>query len=90
MKLFKSTDEKLEALGFKKTEDNKYGVEYERYNTQFKYTHVVHLMHKASGNHIMQSYSREGTTSSGSDVVGLTYKEMRLFTKKMKEAGLVN
>lgn len=85
MSLFKTTDEKLEKLGFTKEEENKFGAIYSRKDEQFGYIQEVALLHKANGNHIMQSYDR---TAECSNVVGLTYKEMKLFTKKMKELRL--
>lgn len=84
---FKSLDQKIADLGFKETKNDKYGIEYERNNGL--YIHRVALLHKANGKHIMQSYDpalydpkRIGNTS-----VGLTYKELTLFAKKMKQAG---
>lgn len=38
MFLFKSIDEKIEEMGFKKINEDKYGVEYERYSEKYKYT----------------------------------------------------
>ena len=56
MFLFKSIDEKIEEMGFKKINEDKYGVEYERYSEKYKYTQRVSILHKASGRHILQSY----------------------------------
>ena len=81
----KTIDDKIEELGFAKVEETKYGALYERYNTQFHYTHVVYIINKASGRHIIQSYDKESSSVDGSLSVGLTYLEMKLFTKKMKQ-----
>lgn len=85
--LFKTVDEKLEEIGFKKIKEDKYGAEYERYNEQFKFTQKLDIMHKLSGNHIVQSYDVNSCTSKGCNMVGLTYKEMKLALAKMKELG---
>lgn len=85
MIFFKSTDEKLEDLGFIKKEDNRHGVIYSRYNEEFKYTQIVSILFKKSGNHILQSYDMTNSTTQFSPVVGLTFKEMKLFLRKMKE-----
>lgn len=95
MKLFKTIDEKLEDLGFKKINDNQYCVVYERDNRlyfdnkQYGYRHVVSLAHKRSGRHIIQSYDPDlfDSNNTGNICVGLTYKELKLFMKKMKKKG---
>ena len=83
MKLFKTIDEKFEEIGFKKVKDDQYAVTYERYNEEFKYTHVIAILHKASGHHIVQSYDKESIDTQ----VGVTYYEMKLACKKMKQKG---
>ena len=85
---FKSLDQKIADLGFKETRNDKYGIEYERNNGC--YIHKVDLMHKASGKHILQSYDPAlcDPENIGSTCVGLTYKELTLFAKKMKRIGL--
>ena len=80
----KTIDDKIEELEFVKVEGSEYGAEYERYNTKYKYTHAVHIIHKSSGKHIIQSYDKESSSVEGSIGVGLTYSEIKLFTKKMK------
>ena len=80
----KSIDEKLSDIGFVKESETKYGAIYTRYNNDFNFTQVVHITHKASGKHILQSYDR----TDGKTVVGLTYYELKLFTKKMARLGL--
>ena len=90
MKLFETVDEKLIDIGFVKTKEDKYGVEYERKNNEYNYTQVVSILHKASGRHILQSYDKDlmDEEKIGNVGVGLTGYEMKLFLKKMKQIGL--
>lgn len=88
MKLFKSVDEKLEDLGFKLVKEDEHGVYYERFNDDFKFTHCVDICRKTNGNHLIQSYDKKILVDHdiyANSVVGLTYKELCLFTKKMKQ-----
>ena len=87
MKLFKTLDDKFEDIGFRKVKDDKYAATYERYNEEFKYTQVLDILHKASGNHIIQSYDKElfDTKMIGNTNVGLTYYETKLALKKMRK-----
>lgn len=88
MKLFKTTDEKLLDLGFKKVRQNDFGAGYERIEPE-GYTHVVDLVQKKSGRHLIQSYSAEDCGPNYTNVgVGLTYREAKLFLRKMREIGL--
>ena len=41
MKLFKTVDEKLAAIGFEKVEEDKYGCSYERKDKKYRYTQKV-------------------------------------------------
>ena len=84
MKLFKSADEKLAEIGFKKIVENKYGIVYARYDKKYKYTQVVDISQISSGYHIIHSYDVD---SKGCSCVGLTAYEMKLFMKKMKQLG---
>ena len=92
MKLFKTVDDKLKDIGFVKTKENKYGIEYEKINVTgtYKYIHKVCILHKNSGKHILQSYDSEliDEKNIGNTCVGLTGYEMKLFLKKMKQMGL--
>lgn len=89
-KIFKSVDDKIAELGFKKVKDDCFMVAYER-DIKFKgkksYTQSVDICHKASGRHIIQSYDMNlfDTEGVGNTCVGLTYKETKLFLKKMKQ-----
>lgn len=90
MKLFKSVDDKLLEIGFKKIRENEYGATYERNDPKMKYTHRVDIVRKSSGKHLLQSYDPNlfDTDKIGNTGVGLTTYEMELFTKKMKQIGL--
>lgn len=87
MKLFKNIDEKLEDINFIKVKDDKYAVTYERKINS--YTQVVDILHKRSGKHIIQSYDKDlmDKKDIGNTCVGLTYYEMKLLLKKMKQKG---
>ena len=95
MKLFRSTDDKLADIGFKRDEsvNSKVGL-VARYirRSPYKngYTHVVDLVHKANGNHILQSYDPDlsDVKNIGNVCIGLTCYELKLFAKKMAELGL--
>ena len=88
MKLFKTTDEKLRELGFIKTDQDGHGASYER--KMRNYTQVVALVRKKYGDAILQSYDRGlfDAGYTGNICVGLTYREARLFLRKMRELGL--
>lgn len=85
---FKSLDQRIADLGFKQVKNNEYGIEYERNNGV--YIHKVALLHKANGKHILQSYDPVLCVPGkvGNTAVGLTYKELTLFAKKMKQIRL--
>ena len=83
-------DRKIEKkLGFNKIEENQYRVVYERKDIEFGYTHRVNLLHKKNGEHILQSYdpNLRDAKNLGNTCVGLTYQELKLFAKKMKQVG---
>ena len=84
VRLFKSVDEKLAEIGFCKNIENEHVVYYERYDAKYKYVHSVDILHKSSGENIIQSYD---STCGVSAAVGLTGYEMKLFVKKMKQMG---
>ena len=87
MKIFKSIDEKFEEIGFIKVQDDEYGVLYERKLDKYNYTQVLHIIHKRSGQHIIQSYDKDlfDKKGIGNTCVGLTYYETKLALKKMKQ-----
>lgn len=88
MCFLKSVDEKIANLGFIKTREDSYGVSYARYMDGF--CQIVDLLHKASGRHLLQSYDMDlmDENTIGNTCVGLTYKEAKLFIRKMKQKGL--
>jgi hypothetical protein len=87
--LFKTIDDKFAELGFIKVEENCYGVIYERTDEVFKYNQVLHLVHKESGRHLIQSYDKNlfDTKKIGNTCVGLSMYEVKLCLKKMKKLG---
>lgn len=84
--MFNNVDKKLAKLGFEKIKDNPLIVSYERYNSIHKYTQKVNLCHKRTSESIIQSYDKDlfDSKNIGNTCVGLTYKEAKLFLKKMK------
>ena len=84
MKWIKTIDEKIKELGFAKQRENKMGVTYVRYNSQFNYVQVVELGRKSNPDKqwLLHSY-QQGINSEGlNNNVGLTAKEVKLFYKK--------
>lgn len=86
-KLFKTIDDKFNEIGFQKIQDNEYVVVYERKNEKYGYTQVIGILHKANGRHIVLSYDKElfDDRGIGNTAVGLTFYEMRLIMKKMRQ-----
>ncbi|MBO5828750.1 MAG: hypothetical protein J6R59_09935 [Paludibacteraceae bacterium] len=87
--MFKSIDKKFEKIGFIKTKEDKYGVTYERENAEYNFTQVLDILHKANGRHIVLSYVKDlmDVKNIGNTCVGLTYYEMKLILKKMRQLG---
>lgn len=48
----------LKNKGYMLKEEDKYGVVYEKYIKEYYFVHVISIRHKASGNHIVQSYDK--------------------------------
>ena len=90
MKVFKNIDEQLMEIGFIKSEEegekeNEFGICYKRECKELGYTQRLDIIHKASGRHLIQSY-QEGVNSDGfNNVVGLSYKEIKLAMKKYRQ-----
>lgn len=84
METFKSTNDKLEDLGFIQIEENSYGILYEKHHGHYR--QKVHIF-KKSGEVVLQSYDPDtfDENSIGNVCVGLTYDELKLFIKKMEE-----
>ena len=49
------------------------------------YDHCLDILHKANGNHIIQSYQKRLNSDDFSNMVGLTYKETKLALKKYRQ-----
>lgn len=86
-KIFKSVDEKFKDIGFKKVADSEYCVAYERKDKKYHFTQMLTILHKKSGRHIVQSYDLNlfDIKNIGNTCVGLTYYEMKLVSKKMRQ-----
>ena len=80
-------DRKLSKLGFNKTEENEHGVYYARNisASRYDYVHVVCIIHKQNGNHLIQSYQKDVNSDKFNNVVGLTYLETKLIMKKYRQ-----
>lgn len=89
MKLFKTIDEKFEAIGFHKVKEDEFGARYQRYVDKYKFTQTLDLLSKESGRHIVQSCDNDlhDQKNIGCTCVGLTMYEMQLCIKKMKQMG---
>lgn len=88
--MFKTIDQKIEDLGFRIIKNDNYGIIYKRCQGSDEvdgYEQTVAILHKESGKHILQSYCPRLFDDKliGNSCVGLTYNEMKLFTKKMKK-----
>ena len=89
MGLFKSTDKKLEELGFIKVREDEYGVTYEKIISEYNYTHVIDICHKENGQHIILSYEKDINKNGLNNTVALTGYEAKLILKKMKELNFI-
>lgn len=78
-------DKQFEKIGFTKDEENEYGVHYRRHNEEHDYIQAISIVHKANGNHLIQSYEKEVNTDKFNNVVGLNYHEMKLLMKKYRQ-----
>lgn len=57
----KFVDKQMKKRGYNKIEEGYYGAHYEKEEKEIAETfiHAVGVLHKASGNHIMQSYDKK-------------------------------
>lgn len=85
--LFRTVDEKLyQDHGFYRIgPDTEYGACYRRYVNEHDYSQRVDILHKKSGKHLIQSYQEDVNKDGFNNVVGLTYKELKLFMKKYRQ-----
>lgn len=83
--MYTKLDTKIESLGFVKLEneepEDEFGASYRRE----KYTQRVDILRIPEGNHIVTSYEEKMNSEDRNNVIGLTYEEMVLFAKKLKE-----
>lgn len=88
-KLFKTVDDKFREIGFEKVVDNNHAVTYERKNEVYHYTQCLDILYKTSGRHLVQSYDIDlsDEDNTGNVCVGLTYYELKLVMKKMRQKG---
>jgi len=80
----------MKNYGYNLTEETKYGAYYEKSEPQ-NYTHVVCVLHKHNGKHIMQSYDKEVLKISGKyvcDGVGVEIPVLFLMWLKAKKLGV--
>ena len=87
MKIFKSIDEKFEYIGFCKTREDAFGASYEKDLIELPYIHVIDIVHKANGYHLIQSYQRGVNSDGFNNMVGITSYEAKLCREKMKKMG---
>ena len=58
-------DKKIEKYGYFKTEEDRYGVRYEKVVTEYGYTSTLVVLHKANGCPIVQCYDKEVLCHNG-------------------------
>ena len=86
-----STENKIEALGFKVVEQGHFGIKYERrvkVSDTYSYTQVVEIRHSSKKNdYALLSYDPDlfDQFIIGNTNVGLLGHEVELFSKKIKE-----
>ncbi|MCI8795304.1 MAG: hypothetical protein HFG89_00400 [Dorea sp.] len=93
--IFESIDKKLRKIGFIKVyedrgngrfvSEDKYGVSYERWIEEYKYTQVLDIRHKTSGKHLIQSFQKNVNADGFNNTVGLSYEETKLAMKKYRQ-----
>ena len=83
-------DKIMKKYGYTKTKENEYGAYYEKRERQ-GYDHVVCVVCKASGRHIMQSYDKEVLEVNGdyiNCVAGVEIPVLLLMWLKAKYLGV--
>ena len=87
--MFGNVDKKFGKIGFVKISEDKHGVRYERMDECHDYAQVLYIGYKSNGNHIVQSYDKDLMDSKmiGNTCVGLTYYEIKLIKRKMRQLG---
>lgn len=84
-------DKMMKKYGYTKTKENEYGVYYQKREPQ-NYDHIVCVISKASGRHLMQSYDAEtirvpGRTWAINDCAGVEIPVLLLMWMKAKYLG---
>lgn len=75
-------DDKFKSLGFYKTNDNKYGITYEK--DKDSYVHVISIRRRKNG-FIIHSYQKDVNLEQFNNVVGLSDYEFKLIYRKINE-----
>lgn len=87
--MYTKLDAKIEALGFTKMEseepENEFGVSYRRKIEDSEFWQRVDVLRIPEDEHIVSSYEDRLNNKGMNNVIGLTYVEMILFAKKLKE-----
>jgi hypothetical protein len=60
---------KIKKLEYRKIDENKYFVRFEKLNRQFKYIHVVDIIKKSKKTPIIQSYQHDSDNMVGLDII---------------------
>jgi len=82
---FKSVNQKIKELGFEKNYESDLVVQFQRKDKQFDFIHGVDIVHKQTGNHIIQSYQKDSPCEKFDYMVGITFDECKLFLKYAKK-----
>lgn len=83
-------DKAMEKYGYTKTKENEYGVYYQKREAQ-GFDHIVCVIHKANGKHLMQSYDAEAHKVNGdffNSVCGVEIPVLVLMWLKAKWLGI--
>ena len=78
-------DKKIEKLGYKKIEENKYGVIFRWEDPGLNRKREVAILHKATTDNIIQVYDPDHMFGKYTAMDALTMTEMKLFLKKFKQ-----
>jgi hypothetical protein len=80
---FKSVDERFAELGFFKVHESEYGARYEKRCA--KYVHVIAIVSKRTGKHVIQSYEKAVNKECFNNAVGMTELEASAALDKLRE-----
>lgn len=82
-------DKLMEKRGYIKTVETKYGVYYQKDEAQ-GYTHVVCILNKRSGKHLIQSYEKNMNYTVGLEIDELFILWLKAISMKIKYHWEVN